>query len=164
MEKGSRLDAGLRTGRSGTLAAVNLDPATPPLLLVEDDEGDATLTVELLQLHAPGLRVHVVRDVPEALNATRREAPSLVLHSLCLGHSGGLVLLAALRADPATRHVPIVVLSASHDDPLMWSTYREHANALLVKPLDATLFDRMIEALVKFWFGSARRSPVRQSS
>lgn len=138
--------------------------STPHLLLVEDDEVDAALTVDRLRVHAPELRVTVMRDVPAALEAARHEAPSLVLLDLGLPGPHGLTFLTAFKDDPLTRGVPVVVLSASGGDPEVYSAYRERANAFLVKPGDADGLDRVLRAFVEFWFGAVLRASDVQSS
>src|SRR5205085_11910285 len=90
------------------------------VLIVDDDPND----VEFLErgLIRAGADVDVARGGQEALDyllgahADRHNAPSLVLLDLKLPGMGGLEVLARIKADPATRRIPVIVL-ASRDRP-----------------------------------------------
>ena len=89
------------------------------ILLVEDDLEDAGLTIETLRGGQVPCRVSLVRDGEEALAFLRREAhfartprPDLILLDLQLPKKDGRSVLAEVRADPALRRIPVVVLTS----------------------------------------------------
>ena len=85
---------------------------TATILIVEDDEPIRFALRELLE--AEGYEVVVAADGREALAALSRITPALVVTDLNMPHVDGVALCRRLRADPATRKVPIVVLTAAH--------------------------------------------------
>ncbi len=101
------------------------------VLVIEDDSRDAELVAELAA--AVGLRAEVVTDVGEALAALRREPPRGVVLDLRLGADRGESVIAALKGDPATRHIPIVVVTVEDDDGRLLPLGAEDH---LTKPID----------------------------
>jgi DNA-binding response OmpR family regulator len=88
-----------------------------PIILVVDDEPKiADLARDYLE-HA-GFRVLLARDGSEALVATRRDRPDLVVLDLGLPERDGLDVTRAIRqdAEPAVAAIPIVMLTARDDE------------------------------------------------
>ncbi|MEU9506528.1 SpoIIE family protein phosphatase [Micromonospora sp. NPDC048170] len=91
------VDAGRRAGAAGRI-------------LVADDNAD--LREHVSRLLSPSWEVVAVTDGVEALRHAVDGAFDLVLTDVMMPRLDGFGLVAALRADPRTRHVPIVLLSA----------------------------------------------------
>ncbi len=86
-------------------------PATGPLILLVDDFDDAReMYSEYLEFC--GFRVETARDGREALEKARTLTPDLVLMDLSLPVLDGWEATRILKADPATRHIVVVALSA----------------------------------------------------
>lgn len=81
------------------------------ILLVEDDR--FIRRASELSLTQRGYTVSTAADGLEALEAVRREKPDLVLLDLLMPRMGGLDVLRALKADEATRAIPVLILSNS---------------------------------------------------
>ena len=84
------------------------------VLLVEDDADYAE--IYRLRLETDGYEVMVAPDGEAALEMVRRVVPDLVYLDLRMPRLDGFGMLSALRADPATAHVPVIVLS-NYDAP-----------------------------------------------
>jgi signal transduction histidine kinase len=84
------------------------------LLVVEDEPRDADLIVALAA--NAGLASEVVRSVSEALAAIARVVPIAMVLDIRLPDGRGEALLEALKADPATRDVPVVVVTVEDDE------------------------------------------------
>jgi PAS domain S-box-containing protein len=95
----------------GTLPPVADAVVGIPVLLVEDDETAMRLTTGVLE--TAGYEVHQAMSLAAAAAALREHVPALVLLDVRLGDGSGLDLIARIRADAATRHVPILALSAN---------------------------------------------------
>lgn len=80
-------------------------------VLVVDDEPDAQLVLEGI-LRPLGLDVQMADDGHDALQQIKARQPSLVLLDLLMPRMDGFEVLARLRGNPATRHIPIVVVTA----------------------------------------------------
>lgn len=87
------------------------DPPTRPLLLVVEDFDDAR---EMYRdyLEFAGFRVETARDGREGIDKARALQPDLVLMDLSLPGIDGWEATRLLKADPETRHILIVALSA----------------------------------------------------
>jgi signal transduction histidine kinase/DNA-binding response OmpR family regulator len=81
----------------------------PLVVVVEDDR--SSLALLTLYLESAGLRVVGARDGPAGLDAVRTRRPAAVVLDIRLPHLDGWDVLAALKADPATATVPVVVVS-----------------------------------------------------
>jgi len=121
------------------------------VLLIEDDEGDALITVEAFEHHKVFNRLHRVRDGVEALEFLRREGeyadaprPDLILLDLNLPRMDGHEALAAIKRDADLRTIPVVVLTTSGAEEDVLLSYQLHANAYVTKPVD---FDAFVTAI-----------------
>ena len=137
------------------------------ILLVEDDSGDARLTRQALKLGKIINNVSVVTDGAAALAYLRRQAPhadairpDLILLDLNLPKMDGREVLAEVKADPALRRIPVVVLTTSDAEEDIVRSYDLHANAYVRKPFDVNEFMRVIQAIDEF-FVSVVRLPRR---
>ena len=123
------------------------------ILLVEDNPDDVELTrLAFAEAGAPH-RLHVLSDGAEAVDyllrrgrhAAREAAdlPALVLLDLNLPRLDGREVLQAIRADDATKCLPVVVLTTSAEPFDVDQAYALGANSYIQKPVE---FDRFIEA------------------
>lgn len=129
------------------------------ILLVEDAPSDAELIVQALG--ADGLHVTVVRDGVEALDylfcrgpyAGREpdQRPTLVLLDIKLPRLDGFEVLQALRADPTTCVLPVVMLTSSIVERDVARCYRLGANSYVQKPVHFDEFRTTIGALGAYW-------------
>jgi two-component system alkaline phosphatase synthesis response regulator PhoP len=87
------------------------DPAATRTILVVDDE-PGIVTVVRDYLDRAGFRVVTAADGPTALRLARSTRPSLLVLDLMLPGIDGLDVTRALRLDPATRGLPIIMLTA----------------------------------------------------
>ncbi|HUP22434.1 MAG TPA: response regulator [Thermoanaerobaculia bacterium] len=143
------------------------------ILLVEDSESDAELTLRSLDRASLGQAVHWVKDGEEALEYLFRTGrylerppgdPRLILLDLKLPKVGGLEVLGRLKSDRRTRHIPVVVLTSSDEHTDLRRCYDLHVNSYLVKPLDFERFSRQIGELGQYWLLANRTLPAGQSA
>jgi two-component system response regulator len=135
--------------------------AAKVILLVEDNRDDEALTVRALEKHRVANRVEVVRDGAEALDWLFRTGvhanrptdvePSLVLLDLKLPKVDGLEVLRRMRADPATRRIPVVALTSSREEPDVRRAYDLGVNSYVVKPVDFGSFLEATGQLGLYW-------------
>ena len=107
------------------------DAGRPPLLLVEDDEGDAVLFQELLVDDPLGAGLVVARDVGEALEVTSATSPLACVLDLGLPGFHELEALEEFRA--AAPDVPVVVLTGRTDGDVVLQALSLGAQDFLVK-------------------------------
>jgi CheY-like chemotaxis protein len=134
------------------------------ILLVEDNANDELLTLRALKKNNILNRVLVLRDGAEALDwlLTPRppaEQPHIVLLDLNLPKIGGLEVLRRLRANPATRLLPVVILTSSKQDRDLGEGYDAGANSYVVKPVDFVQFSESVRQIGLYWLNCNERPP-----
>ncbi len=136
-------------------------PILTTILLVEDNPDDEVLTVRALKQHRVANEIAVARDGEEALKylagAAERKArgetplPQVMLLDLKLPKVDGLEVLARIRQDPATRLLPVVVLTSSREERDLVESYRLGANSYIRKPVDFNQFSESVRQLGLYW-------------
>lgn len=125
------------------------------ILLVEDDPRDLELTMRTLQRHRIANTIQVARDGAEALELLLGEQagppPRLVMLDLKLPKRTGLEVLTAMRQDPRTRAVPVVVLTSTDDQPEIDACYRHGVNSFVRKPVEFAAFSEAVRQIGMYW-------------
>ena len=106
-----------------------------PRVLVIDDNAD--MREYLARLLTNDYLVTTAADGVSGLELARRQPPDLVLSDVMMPRLDGFGVLAALRADPATEHVPLVLLSARAGEESTVEGLEAGADDYLVKPFSA---------------------------
>ena len=133
------------------------------ILLVEDNPADVRLTREALREGKVRNNLSVAADGVEALAFLRREGsyadavvPDLILLDLNLPRKDGREVLEEIKADPALRHIPVVVLTSSQAEQDILRAYDLHANCYVTKPVDLDQFIHVVQSIEDFWFTIAK--------
>lgn len=128
------------------------------ILLVEDNPGDARLTLEAFKEGKVLNNLTVMKDGIEALAFLRRQSPyenakmpDLILLDLNLPKKNGREVLAEIKVDDRLRSIPVVVLTSSAAEEDIARAYDHHANCYITKPVDLDQFLRAIHSLEHFW-------------
>jgi PAS domain S-box-containing protein len=114
------------------------------VLCVEDNPDNMALLEALLGSDARYTLLKAA-DAQEGLGLARRERPALILLDMMLGEVSGVDVLAALKSEPATAGIPVVVLSADANDQHISDALAAGAISYLTKPLDLGAFYRTID-------------------
>ncbi|MEO0896749.1 MAG: response regulator [Bacteroidota bacterium] len=129
------------------------------ILLVEDNPGDVRLTQEALKEGSFQYDLTVVTDGEEALAYLLNKGqyvtapkPDIVFLDLNLPRKGGEEVLAELKSNEKTRHIPVIVLTTSEAGPDIMHSYQLHANCYITKPVDINRFIEVIKGIENFWF------------
>jgi two-component system response regulator len=131
------------------------------ILLVEDNTDDEALTLRALARNNIGNQVVVARDGEEALEwlfgegrhigRDTHDQPALVLLDLKLPRMGGLEVLRRLRENPATKLIPVVILTSSREETDRLKGYRNGANSYVRKPIDFAHFVEAVRQVGLYW-------------
>ncbi|HEV7438100.1 MAG TPA: ATP-binding protein, partial [Methylobacterium sp.] len=124
------------------------DPARVERVLLADDNADMRDYVGRL-LTARGYVVESVADGASALAAARAAPPDLVLSDVMMPGLDGFGLLAAVRADPTLRAVPVILLSARAGEEAQIEGVGAGADDYLTKPFSARELLARIESNLK---------------
>ena len=146
----SREYVGPRTAASSARGRTTKDGPTPQgdskrtVLVVEDDEAVSQLLVALL--HERGYGAVPAYDGPSAIHMARKLQPNLITLDLALPGEDGHAVLESLKADPATREIPVVVISAFTQ--ILPAGDRKKLAYLLGKPFDVSEVLDVVQATV----------------
>jgi CheY-like chemotaxis protein len=125
------------------------------ILLAEDSEADAEMTIRALQSNHLANRLARVRDGAEALDyifrrgayATRPAGlPKLLLLDIKMPKVDGIEVLREVKANEETRTLPVVMLTSSAEERDMIASYSLGVNSYIVKPVD---FSKFVEEVAK---------------
>ncbi|MGX5655091.1 SpoIIE family protein phosphatase [Geodermatophilus nigrescens] len=132
-------------------------PAVPGVragrVLVADDNAD--MRDYVVRLLAPVHEVRAVTDGRAALESALADPPDLVVSDVMMPRMDGMELLTALRADPRTARVPVVLLSARAGQEAAVEGLAAGADDYLVKPFSAQELLARVDAHLQL--GRARR-------
>ncbi len=133
------------------------------ILLVEDNPGDVRLTMEALKEGGITYRLTVASDGVEAMDYLHKRGkhaaatvPDIILLDLNLPKKDGREVLMEIKADPALRRIPVVVLTTSSADEDVLRAYDLHVNCYITKPVDMDRFIEVVKAIDAFWFNVVR--------
>jgi CheY-like chemotaxis protein len=130
------------------------------ILLVEDNPGDAELTLKALQDKSLANKIEWVRDGVEALDFLFRRGtwegrassdPVLILLDLNMPRLDGHDVLQSVKGDPTLRRIPVVIMTSSREGPDLHKAYDLGANAYVVKPLNFKEFVTAVKNIGTFW-------------
>lgn len=128
-------------------------------VLVVDDS--ATIRAVLgRMLEVDGYEVIRAADGESALEMARAEPPALIFLDIVLPGMNGFAVLRALRHDPATQHVPIVMISGNQQATEQFYVQRFGADDFISKPFGQADVARSVDRLVGFGRLSSRE-PAR---
>lgn len=118
------------------------------ILWAEDSLQDRQLIREALTELPARPKVTFVSDGMQLLERAAHEHPSLVVLDLQMPGMDGLEALKRLRADPATRHQPVVVFTSSDRPAEALECRRLGARDCIQKPFDFTSFVAAVQRVV----------------
>lgn len=137
------------------------NPTRVEILLAEDNPDDVKLALHAFRKNNLANAVQVVGDGAEALdfifcrgNFKHRsfdDPPKLVLLDLKMPLVDGLEVLREVRADPRTRFIPVVMMTASREEKDRVESYALGVNSYIVKPLDFSQFVEAMRIVGMYW-------------
>ncbi|MGE5232056.1 MAG: ATPase, T2SS/T4P/T4SS family, partial [Deltaproteobacteria bacterium] len=116
-------------------------------VLLVDDEDDLRRVMRDL-LEREGFAVLEARDGVQALDEVDRHAPDIVVLDLNLPGLDGYGVLSHLRSRPATRDIPVIVLTAKGDEENEVKVFEMGADDFLSKPFRARALAARLEAVL----------------
>lgn len=136
------------------------------ILLVEDSESDANLTIKEFKKSKIPNNLHWVEDGESAIAYLRKQdeyanaaSCDLILLDLNLPGMDGQEVLAEVKSDPDLKQIPVVVLTTSADEQDVLKSYNLNANCYLTKPVDIQQFLQVVQLINNFWLAAVRLPP-----
>jgi two-component system response regulator len=131
------------------------------VLLVEDNQFDAEMTMRALTKKSFINKLFWVKDGVEALefirctgayeNRNPNQLPKLMLLDLKMPRLDGIDVLRELKSDERTRAIPIVAMTSSNQDSDVAESYRLGVNGFVTKPVQFADFMEVVAKIGMFW-------------
>ena len=131
------------------------------ILLVEDNPDDVELTRIAFAEAGSGYEIRVVTDGAQAVDyilargeyagRDASDLPALVLLDLNLPKLNGREVLQAIRDNPASRALPVVVLTTSAEPMDVGNVYDLGANSYIQKPVEFERFVDVVRQIGLYW-------------
>ena len=131
------------------------------ILLVEDNEDHAELTLRALRSNNLINEVYVVKDGEEALDFVYHRGkyadvkefplPGLILLDISLPKVSGLEVLETLKGDPQLKVIPVIMLTTSEREEEIARSYAGGANSYVTKPVNFEEFVKKIREMKLYW-------------
>lgn len=138
-----------------------MDTNNIEIILIEDNPHEAELAIRSLKRNNLVNKLIHIDDGADALDFLLRQgkyadspppvSPRLILLDLNLPRVNGLEILRALKSNPATRVIPIVVLTSSREEKDIVESYQLGVNSYIVKPVNFESFSKTIAELKMYW-------------
>lgn len=132
------------------------------ILMADDDQEDCLLVRDALEESRLANELHFVHDGEELLRYLRRQGeyadiansprPGLILLDLNMPRKDGREALADIKADPALRRIPVVVLTSSKAEEDVLRTYDLGVNSYVTKPVTFASLVDVMKAIGRYWF------------
>lgn len=132
-----------------------------PILIVEDNQDHAELTIQALKRANLANQIFHVKDGEEALQFLFRQGsyanqdkvprPGLILLDLRMPKVDGLGVLRRVKEDRELRSIPTVMLTTIEEQEEMKEAYRLGANSYVTKPVQFTEFVEKVKAVGLYW-------------
>lgn len=122
-------------------------PVARSRVLVADDDNDVRrLLVQNLDME--GYHVTACDNGEDARELARTTAPDVIVLDVMMPRRDGFDVLASLKSNPATRGIPVVLLSAKASDEDVWQGWRAGADYYVTKPFNLEELLRFIEQAI----------------
>jgi len=124
------------------------------ILIAEDDPDDRLLIQEAFEEARLANRIEFVDDGVALMDYLRRPAttlPGLLLIDLNMPRKDGREVVEEIKADPALKHIPIVVLTTSEAQSDICRSYKLGASSYIQKPVSFEGLVEVIKILNKYW-------------
>ncbi len=132
------------------------------ILMADDDEDDRLLAKHALATARLANDLRFVFDGEELMEYLRHQGrysepdcaprPGVILLDLKMPRKDGREALAEIKADPALRTIPVVVLTSSRAEEDILRSYELGVNSFIVKPVTFEGLVNVMRALGKYWF------------
>ena len=128
------------------------------ILLVEDNEGDIVLITDAFEEAKILNTISVVRDGQQALDFLYKKGrysdakePNLVILDVNLPKKNGHEVLKEIKSNKKLCHIPVIMLTTSSSPIDITTSYKNHVNCYITKPVDVDDFIKVVLSIESFW-------------
>ena len=133
------------------------------ILMADDDPDDRLLARDAFAEARMHNRLVFVEDGEEVIDYLNRRGkyrdageypmPGLILLDLNMPRRDGREVLAEIKADPAFKHIPVVVLTTSRAEEDVMKSYRNGGTSYIVKPVTFRELTEVVREIGRYWLG-----------
>ncbi len=126
------------------------------ILLIEDNEGDILLTKEAFEESKIVNTITTIRDGKAAISffeslKKNDEIPNLILLDINLPKVSGHEVLMYIKNNDKYQSIPVIMLTTSSSEKDILTSYKNHVNCYITKPIEVTDFMKAIIKIEDFW-------------
>lgn len=142
--------------------------AMPPdaegvMVLLVDDQLIIAEAIRRVLAQQPNIDFHYCNDPAEAIAIAKKVKPTVILQDLVMPHVDGLTLVRQFRANPATKDIPVIVLSTKEEPAVKREAFTAGANDYLVKLPDNIELIARIRYHSKSYLNQVQRDQAYQA-
>ncbi|MHB2208069.1 response regulator [Methylobacterium sp. CM6257] len=143
-------------------------PLQDVIVVVEDDPDDRHFLARAFRKLGTTVPLRFANDGDEAVallsavisSAEMRIRPIVILLDLKLPRRSGFEVLSWVKAQPALRRIPIVILTSSREQADLKQAYDLGANSFLVKPSQPQALHTLVEQVNAYWLRHNEVAPI----
>ena len=117
-----------------------------PLLLIVEDNDD--LRNYMVDSFKEGYRTIEAKDGEEGISAAIEHIPDIIITDIMMPTIDGLELCDTLKTDPATNHIPIIILTALNEERDLLAGLKNKADDYVTKPFGANILKQKVKNLI----------------
>ena len=139
------------------------------ILLVEDNNSDAEMTIRALRKNNLANNLLHVKDGAAALDFLFAQGtysgrqieniPKMILLDLKMPKVNGIEVLVKIKSNEGTKKIPVVILTSSKEDPDIRKCYELGVNSYVVKPVEFDTFYKVVSEVGLYWM-IANQPPI----
>ena len=135
------------------------------ILIADDDIDDRLFMERALRQNGFTQGINFVEDGEDLMDYLRQSGrydaqqptyPNLLILDLNMPRKNGFQALAEIKADPALRRLPVVVMSTSSADEDILKTYNLGVNSFVIKPFNFNRLVEVVGALKIYWMDTVK--------
>ncbi|MCX5792537.1 MAG: response regulator [Elusimicrobia bacterium] len=129
------------------MSLLNFFKPSQPLVMVVDDN---PMLLEMYEVFLEFLNCKCIKvsDSREALATAETHKPHLILMDISMPELTGLQVLEMLKLKPATKNIPVLMITGEHSTGDIETAFRLGAADYLVKPADRVHFEQKVKPLL----------------
>ena len=122
--------------KQSAISFTDQNKSTGSILYIEDNESNIELVKEALEMHRPGIQLHLDKTGADSVLLAREIKPNLILLDLNLPGMQGDEILSELQSDEILNQIPVVIISADAMQKQINKLLSLGAKEYLTKPID----------------------------
>ena len=133
------------------------------ILLIEDNEGDILLTEEAINTNKTVSEISIARNgmlaikqLENILESKKEILPDIILLDINLPKKNGQEVLTFIKSNEELKQIPVIMFTTSSTERDIITSYKNHANCFITKPVDLNDFIITISKIEDFWFNCVK--------